>query len=148
MTREEYERLIEHARVEYRENLVAIQRTWELSQQLAGADNQNAKDEPSAPPQKQQSTENQGDREQFGRGDVLRMIKEVLAQQTGTYTFSIINMQSALEQRHPNQSFIRASLAGALRRLTEDGEIVVEQLGAGRRPTIYRRISTNQEGKA
>lgn len=53
--------------------------------------------------------------------------------------FTVITIAEILRARYTDLEFENPTLSGALTRLSEEGEAEVVSLGAGRRPTVYRR---------
>lgn len=53
--------------------------------------------------------------------------------------FTVLTVAEILRARYPDLQFENPTLSGTLARLAEEGEAEVLLLGAGRRPTVYRR---------
>lgn len=118
MNEKEYERLKRQIREECAEKLKALDLVWQMAK--AGKSNENS-------PRK------------VGRkGEVLELVRAVLPNLSDKFTQRLVT--DAIRQRNPDLGDIkRASVSSALRRLAGDGEIVVVEPGAGKRPSTYRR---------
>lgn len=58
--------------------------------------------------------------------------------------FTVLTVAEILRARYPNLEFENPTLSGTLARLAEEGEAEVVTLGAGRRPTVYRRSEASK----
>lgn len=69
------------------------------------------------------------------RGAVLKVISEIVEGLHGEFT--IRDVDEKLEAA--NKKIARGSLKAALARLSEEGQTELVKMGAGRRPSVYRR---------
>lgn len=134
----EYERLKQQAELDYRQNLAAIERTWRLSQQINGK-------EPAKPSADETKTHDEEEQVSapFNRavnrvkGNLIEAIRVAIAGYTEEFT--ILEVESSLQQMYPSWSIKRVSIHATLMRLVEKGELEIDVRGSGRRPTIYRK---------
>jgi hypothetical protein len=142
MTREEYEKLrskaeqqLRLAQEEFRQNVEAIERVWRMTQDDGGGNHHGAEEADDSVVEGQNESEQEG-RGAFSRGELLTLIRKAISQWPHK-TFNVVEIRIMLTQSYPHRSFRQESLAAALRRLEELGEIRVDAQGAGRRATRY-----------
>lgn len=76
------------------------------------------------------------------KGALLNVIRNVLPEIQGEFTQHTVIEK--LREKNPGVAVKRASLSSTLRRLADDKEIELLELGAGKRPTRYKVIDTVQ----
>jgi hypothetical protein len=114
MNEREYERLKRQIRQECAEKLKALETVWAMARN-----------------RKSDETNDIDSR----KGEVLAMVKEAIKDLHGPFTQREI--RTALAHMNPDVKLKRASVSSALRRLAQDGTIMVLETGKGKRSTKY-----------
>jgi hypothetical protein len=147
MTKTDYEQLklqaeerYQTALAEYRQNIEAIERVWRLVQS-----------------QSYVATETDGIDEEileetdsrFSRGELLDLVREAAIAHENAL-FSVLDIHDVLVGNNPEidaKEFRRPSIAAALKRLEQLGEIRTEHQGAGRRATEYANVQNKESNE-
>ncbi len=138
MNRAEYERLKRKADEDYRQNLAAIERVWNISQRLGEGESSPTRGAiVASKSNEEQVSEPFGGNGRIGKGSLREAIRITIAALAESFTLPQI--ERTLKTKHPNWEIKRASVHTTLIRLVEEGEIEVVTQGSGRRPSEYRR---------
>src|SRR5713101_8232025 len=130
-----YERLLQQAEKDYRENVAAIERVWKISQSMR-QDGETAPLVPLPTDGNTTSSPSTPSRERIERGDLIAAIRDAvctldankLGHGSSKATFTFSDIIRVCEQRAPGLAIKRGSLGSLLRRMAEGGELkIVEQ---------------------
>lgn len=114
----EYRRLKRQIEAEYHQKLDALEMVWQMSNTAR----RNGIEAVSVTPSK--------------KGALLGLIRGVLPEIRGEFTQRTV--AEKLREKPPGTEIKRASLSSTLRRLADDGDIELLELGKGKRPSRYR----------
>ncbi len=120
MQEREYRRLRRRIEAEYQEKIKALDMVYQMSngtasKGLEASRTSNAK-----------------------KGALLNVVRKVLPDIHGEFTQRTVIEK--LREKNPDVAVKRASLSSTLRRLADDKEIELLELGAGKRPSRYKVI--------
>lgn len=117
MNDREYRRLKHQIEAEYQQKIHALEMVWTMANRARRNETGVRSDRPR-------------------KGALLALVRNVLPQMRGEFTQHTV--LEKLRENNQTMDIKRASMSATLRKLSDDGEIELLELGSGKRPSRYR----------
>ena len=119
VTEREYRRLLQQIEDDYQRKKAAVELVWQMSAGMTGQP-EGSSDEP---------------KDTSRRGSIDSLVRHIVPQQRGV--FSLRDVFQQVKEAAPSK-VNRSAVSAVLKRMAEEGEVIVVSVGRGQRGSTYR----------